>query len=242
MINVQTIINDAVQKNNVRTGLKRDGAKFHISDAGNCYRQRYLKRLGVERQRDIPVGNLRKMLAGDAGHEKLQQLLREQRKLFSSESVIETEHIKGHYDGILKDGDSKTVLEIKTIEKWAMGYIKSGGPKKNHIIQMFTYWKFLREDYTNLDQAILFYVKREDFEGVPFNFLWSQEIEDKVEKEWAPLLDYWTRGELPPCTCHADYDGNGVKYCNYPTLNEAGDVIGCCDASLAETVKKEVTV
>lgn len=247
MINVQKLIDEAVLKDNQSRAGKRDGAKFHVSDAGLCYRQRYLKRLGVTPSRVIDAKSLRKMRAGDAGHKELQGLLAGARKLFASESTVETEHIKGHFDGIVKEGAEKVLLEMKTNEKWAMGYIKSDGPKPQHLLQMFTYWFFARQDYTHLDQALLFYVKREDFEGVPFNFLWSEDIEKRVAAEWKPLIDYWIRQELPPCTCDQDYMNssgvsNGPKYCRFPHFDEEGKQDGCCHESLLETVEKKEKV
>jgi hypothetical protein len=235
MIDIQQIINDAIQVNSQVRGGKRDGAKFHVSDAGTCYRKRYFKRLGVEPTGEIPVASLRKMYAGDAGHLHLQKLLSDHGKLFATEGTVQTDQIKGHFDGIIKDGNAKTVLEIKTIEKWAMGYIKKDGPKPEHIIQMFTYWSFLRKDYTQLDQATLFYVKREDFEGVPFNFVWDKDVEAQVAKEWLPLIEYWDKQQLPPCTCGEDYGGKGVNYCRY--ANE--DKTECCSEDLIKTLVKE---
>ncbi len=236
MINFQNLINEIVEKNNqVRSG-GRDASKFHVSDAGTCYRKRYYKRLGVEPTSDIAVASLRKMIAGDAGHEMLQGLLKRYGKLFAAEGEVGGEHIKGHFDGIIKDGDAKAVLEIKTIEKWAMGYIKKDGPKPEHLLQMFTYWTYLRQDYTKLDQAVLSYVKREDFETKDFNYLWDKDITDKVAAEWTPLVRYWENQELPPCTCHLDYGGKGMNYCRYKDESDPENIT-CCSEDL---IKKEV--
>lgn len=234
MINLQVLINEAVETNNQVKGGLRDGQKFHISDAGTCYRKRYLKRLGVTPTKKIEIQGLRKMVAGDAGHEKLQALLTRYNKLFSSEGEIETEQIKGHFDGIVKHDGSKAVVEFKTIEKWGMTHIKNGGAKPEHKIQLWTYWYYLRHDYTNLDQAILSYVKREDFEAHDIHYVWDDNIIPKVvEAEWKPLLDYWEKQQLPPCTCDKDYGGHGQKYCLY--ANEDGT---CCSESLIEEIKK----
>lgn len=234
VIDLQKIINDAVEKRSqIRTG-SRDTSYFHVSDAGTCYRKRYLKRLGVEPKVPIAVGALRKMLAGDAGHEMLQNTLKWHGALFAAEGEILTNDIKGHFDAIVKSsGISKVLTEFKTIEKWGMKYIKEDGPKSEHILQMFTYWSHLRKDYTALDQATLFYVKREDFEGVPFNYLWSDDIADKVAQEWMPLIKAWTAKKLPDCTCHLDYGGNGIKYCRY--ISEDGET--CCSEDLLKTLE-----
>lgn len=225
-INIQTIINEAVEKNNQYKALDRDASKFHISDAGGCYRARFLKRLGVPPVRVIDTPSLRKMLAGDAGHEKLQKLLWRNKKMFLAENEIETEHLKGHPDGILKDG-GKCLVEFKTIEKWQMMHIKKTGAKQNHILQMFTYWMLLREDVKGLDQAILSYVKREDFISHDFYYFWSDDIKTKVEAEWKPLIKYWIDQKLPPCTCSTLFDGSGPKYCRYGVTETE-----CCDEEL----------
>lgn len=233
MIDIQSLINDAVEKRSQSRTGKRDSSYFHVSDAGTCYRKRYLKRMGVEPITPIPVGALRKMLAGDAGHEMLQSTLKYYGGLFAQEGEILTNHIKGHFDAVMKDGDTKILLEFKTIEKWGMKYIKEEGAKSEHIIQMLTYWVFLRKDYTNLDQATLFYVKREDFEGLPFNYLWDDDVIQKVQAEWRPLIEFWENKQLPPCTCDKDYGGNGVKYCRYI----ADDGESCCSESLLNTLE-----
>lgn len=241
MISVQDLINEAVERNNqVRSGA-RDASYFHASDAGTCYRKRVYKRLGIEPTSEIAVGALRKMVAGDAGHEKLQSLLNRYGKLFAAEGEVQTEHIKGHFDGIIKHDNQKCLLEIKTIEKWGMTHIRKDGPKKEHELQMWTYWLFLRKDYKDLDQAVLSYVKREDFEAQDFVYEWNQEIHAlAVLEEWTPLIAYWEAQELPPCTCKDDYNGSGPKYCRYATSEEE-----CCDESLFDPAlfpTKEVPV
>lgn len=236
MFSFQALINEVVEKNSAYKSGSRDGAKFHISDAGKCYRERFYKRLGVEPTRTIETPALRKMLAGDAGHEKLQYLLRRYGKLFLAESELETEHIKGHPDGVIKNG-VKALLEIKTIEKWGMGYIKKTGAKREHKLQMFTYWSLLRKELKDLDNAVLTYVKREDFESVDFNFIWSPEILDQVHQEWNPLVDYWLQGKLPPCTCKDLYDGAGPKYCRYGTSETE-----CCDEKLYNTPEAKINI
>ena len=235
MIKVQQLIDEAVQKNNqVRSGA-RDSDFFHVSDAGTCYRKRYFKRLGVPASTEIAVASLRKMVAGDAGHEMLQKLLYRAGTLFASEGTVQNGHIKGHFDAIIKDESGKCLVEFKTIEKWAMGYIKKDGPKKEHLIQMFSYWKFLRGDYREMNQATLTYVKREDFEAVDFNFLWDDAISNKVQNEWEPLVTFWEKQIIPPCTCNEDYGGKGVNYCRYPS--EDGET--CCSEELINTIPKE---
>ncbi len=235
MIDIQNLIDVAVSKRSQVKGEGRDRNYFHVSDAGTCYRKRYFKRLGIEPIREIPVGALRKMLAGDAGHEMLQKTLQYYGTLFAAEGEVSTHDIKGHYDAILKTDKSKVMWEIKTVEKWSMKYITEGGPKPEHELQMFTYWDFARHDYKDLDQATLTYVKREDFESKSFNYLWSSDIATKVLGEWQPLIRYWQSEELPPCTCPQDYGGNGVKYCRYISENEET----CCDESLLIT--KEIS-
>ncbi len=194
---------------------------------------RFLKRLGIEPTVEIPVANLRKMVAGDAGHEKLQQLLNKQGKLFASENTLGDDNVKGHFDGIVKDGDTKALVEFKTIEKYQMPYIAQDGPKPQHLMQMFTYWLWLRNDYKDLDQAILVYVKREDFEARTYDYKWDEDIAIQTLEHWALLSQYWTKQELPPCTCDKDYGGNGQKYCRYRLDGK------CCNEAL---FKQEITV
>lgn len=226
MINIQTLINEIVEKNNqTKTGV-RDGAKFNVSDAGKCYRERFYKRLGYASVRVIDISALRKMVAGDAGHEKLQMLLRRYGKLFLSESELETEHLKGHPDGIIKT-DIKLLFEIKTIEKFAMEYIRKDGAKPEHELQTFTYWSLLRKELKDLDNAVLSYVKREDFETRDFYYVWSDQIQEKVDKEWNVLINYWETLTLPPCTCKTQYNGKGPLYCRYGI-----DENNCCSEKL----------
>lgn len=237
MINVQEKIDAAIsQQSGYKTGL-RDATKFHVSDAGTCYKKRILKRLGIKPTRDIPMPNLRKMTAGDAGHAKLQDLLRHSHALLMDEGEIELEHMKGHYDGIIKDGDKKALLEIKTIEKWGMSHIIKDGAKPEHELQMFTYWLELRKDFKNLDQAVLSYVKREDFGTRDFHYLWKDDYAVRVADEWYPLFKCWTEKLMPPCTCHQDYGGSGVKYCPY----QIDDDHCCTTEGATEDQLKEIS-
>jgi len=226
-LNIQNLINEAITKQSAYNTGNRDNRLFNISDAGGCYRARIYKRLGIEPTRTIEIEGLRKMTAGNAGHEKLQALL--DSKLFLSESSITDEHRLGHPDGVIKNGDNKILVEFKTIEKFQMGYIRKQGAKEPHILQMFTYWSLLRRDLIDLDHAVLSYVKREDFEALDFHFIWSDDIQAKVLLEWEPLIHYWIAKTLPPCTCIDMYNGAGPRYCNY--LNNVENLT-CCDEKL----------
>lgn len=228
-LNIQTLINEIIEKESAYNTGKRDNRKFSVSDAGGCYRARIYKRLGIEPTRVIEIGALRKMTAGNAGHEKLQQLLWKGKRMFLSENTVESEHLMGHPDGVIKAGSSKVLVEFKTIEKFQMGYIKKTGAKQPHVLQMFTYWSLLREDIKDLDHAILSYVKREDFEALDFHFIWNDGIQAQVLLEWEPIIHYWLDKTLPPCTCPSMYDGAGPKYCNY--LNNLENMT-CCDEKL----------
>lgn len=228
MLNVGKLIDQAVVARSEAKGAKRSASHFHVSDAGLCYRKRFLKRMGVPPTRLIPPGALRKMLAGEGGHEILQETLQGYGALFAAELEVRTEDILGHFDAIVKDGDHKVLLEFKTVEKWSMGHIKKDGPKPEHIMQMFTYWTMLRRDFTYLNQATLVYLMREDFQNISFDYLWDREVATRVSAEWSPLLGYWMRGELPPCTCNKDYGGSGISYCQY----QAPDKESCCSATL----------
>lgn len=255
MISMQQILDNAVVARSGYRGTLRDADKFHCSDAGTCFRKRYFKRLGIEPVVPIPTASLRKMLAGDAGHEMIQGLLKYSGDLYAHEQEVGNEDIKGHHDGIIKPGygPEKVLVEFKTIEKWSMTHIKgsckcagsfdadgkpkdhSFGPKPEHLLQMFTYWLFLRAEYTGLNQATIVYVKREDFGAEQFDFQWSDEIAQKVAAEWSPLLAFWQTKTLPDCTCDKDYGGNGLAYCRYK--NEDGTK--CCQPELLEKTNEK---
>jgi len=234
MFDINTLINEIVVKNNQIKSSGRNKDRFHVSDAGGCYRARVYKRLGVEPTRTIEAPALKKMIAGDASHEKLQQLLRRHGNLVASEGTVETDQLIGHFDAVVKNG-VKTLLEIKTNEKWGMGYIKKQGAKKEHKLQVFTYWSLLRNDYKDLDDCTLLYMKREDWEGVAFNFKWAPEIVEQVDGEWQPLISLWENKTLPACSCKELYDGSGPKYCRFGTSDTE-----CCSELIYENfLKKE---
>lgn len=231
--NIQSIINEIIEENSQYKTSKRNNAKFSISDAGGCYRARIYKRLGVAPTRTIEIAALRKMAAGDSAHEKLQQLLWRGKKMFMSENEVEDEHRLGHPDGIIKSGNIKHLVEFKTVEKWSMGWIKKGGAKREHILQMFTYWELLRKDIQDLNRAVLSYIKREDFEAHDFYFNWSDNIKRDVDQEWQPLIKHWIDKTLPDCTCLEMYNGKGPAYCRY--LNNPENMT-CCSEKLFEKV------
>lgn len=241
LIDVQAIIDAAVEKRSQVRGEARDADKFHVSDSGTCYRKRYFKRLGIQPTIPIPTASLRKMLAGDAGHDMLQGLLRYSGDLYASEQTVGDDNIKGHHDGIIKPGfgPAKVLLEFKTIEKWSMSHITGAcscagpkahayGPKPEHELQMFTYWTYLREEYTGLDQAALVYLKREDFGAKQFDYVWNESVAQRVLEEWEPLLTYWRKLETPECTCDRDFNGAGRGYCRY----KSEDGLTCCNRDL----------
>lgn len=246
VIDVQDVVNRAVERRNQVRGGQRDNDFFHVSDAGTCLRKRYLKRLGVEPQIPIPVASLRKMLAGDAGHVALQELLKWDNSLFAAEGALGTDQILGHFDGIIKPdlaSKQKVLLEIKTVEKWGLSHITGScsckgtpkehaiGPKPEHLLQVKTYWVFARREYTGLDQMTLAYFKREDFGGVQFDYEWTNDIATEVMNEWLPLLKAWESHTLPECTCATDYGGAGVNYCRFQDGQG-----GCCNENLLMTV------
>jgi hypothetical protein len=248
VIDIQKIVDAAIERRNqVRAG-GRDKDYFHVSDAGTCYRKRYLKRLGVEPQVPIPTASLRKMYAGDAGHVALQELLKWDNSLFASEGNLgDGQHILGHFDGIIMPGlRQKVMLEIKTVEKWSLSHIVGScsckgtpkehaiGPKPEHILQAKTYWVFGRDQYTSLDQMTVAYFKREDFGGVQFDYQWQDEVREEVSREWLPLLKAWAAKVLPACTCNLDYGGAGVNYCRYQDGQG-----GCCSEDLLKTLVTE---
>lgn len=236
MINTQRLIDDSIKQWSEAKERERDNSYFSVSDAGLCYRSRFLKRLGVPSTRVTPVGALRKMMAGEAAHEKLQAVLHASGQL---ESFEETLHlwpdVLGHYDAVVKEGKERILLEFKTIEKWQMGHIKKDGPKPQHVLQMFSYWFQLRAKKTeNLNQATLIYVQREDYQQVQYDYLWSREIADKTLAEWLALISAWRKQELPECTCLKDYGGKGPAYCRYQDTQNPEI---CCKAELATFIK-----
>lgn len=227
MFDIQKIVDDALLRNNAWAGSKRPVGRFNVSDAGLCYRARTYKRLGVPSQVKMTGADLRKMMSGTASHEKIQYLLKRTGNIILAEDEVGTEHRVGHPDGVIIENGEMAVIDFKTIEKWAMGWIKKKGAKKNHELQLFTYWVDLRKIIPNLNHGLLFYMKREDWEAKPFNYIWNDNIEQMVNDEWNPLIEYWVREELPPCTCSEDYDGAGVKYCKFATSETQ-----CCSETL----------
>lgn len=231
MTDVQALIDGSVQEWSDTKSAQRDNSMFSVSDAGLCYRSRFLKRQGVAPTRVTPVGALRKMLAGEAGHEKLQEVLSASGALLSSEVPVQAGRgILGHYDAVVAAPDgAQVLLEFKTIEKFQMAHIKKDGPKNPHILQMFTYWHLLKRSNANpeLGQASLIYLMREDFQAISFDYLWDPEVSKRIKNEWAPLLAFWDHQDLPPCTCGSDYGGKGVSYCRYQTSPDT-----CCDEAL----------
>lgn len=243
MISIQKLIDESIQEWSNTKSASRDNSKFSVSDAGLCYRARYYKRLGIPATRVTPVGALRKMLAGEAGHEKLQEVLQASGALVSSEEPLELwGEVLGHHDGVVVSEDERSLVEFKTIEKWGMTHIKKDGPKNPHILQMFTYWCALRKLklHPTLDQATLAYIQREDFSQIQFDYLWPEgddEVTRRVEAEWYPLLLLWKNQVLPSCTCPEDYGGHGISYCRYQTSPET-----CCDSDLLNKAHNDVQI
>lgn len=181
--------------------------KYYLSDMGKCHRMRWLKRKGISSEFDKHVNWIFQI--GQMYHDYIYKALEAQGMLLEAEEVILTDHFSGRFDGIVKDKEGKSVLDIKSIVGYGLEQIIKGGEKEENIAQVLSYLMLMRDQgRKDLTKAVLLYVNKEPNDKNPTMFLQrsfylTKPREEKVRAEMDKMIGYWVNDVVPPCTCPA---------------------------------------
>lgn len=209
---LQSLIDLQIKTRRVQETLERDNRKFRISDAGRCHLYRYWKREGKPIDDTASSNGYRAMELGIMIHNLIESLLHENPSIdVYTEGEIETEHLLGHYDCLIKTQDKRTILyDIKTLSGKSAWYAKNNGQpiKKHHLYQIITYAKYIDPLPNEIRIA---YVNCENLEVVseeetPYNMFIF-----RVWKDWEMLLTAWECQKTPK----ANPEPWECRYCPY---------------------------
>jgi hypothetical protein len=143
-----------------RTREKQEAVTFAPSYLNDCGRKIFWKKTGTEPSNPIDLPSRFKMHFGSIQHQGLQDILKEEGLLIESEvhRVAEYDGLTFNYylDGIVRDGDSEAILEIKTIYGRAFDFVKDA-PKEDHMLQVLSYMAF-----TGIKKAYVVYIGRDN--------------------------------------------------------------------------------
>ena len=186
--------------------------KWRVSGMGTCIRQRYLERVGAPCQPFEPRV-LRVFKIGKILHEYIQELLGYNNLLVAKEGTVENDHIRGHFDAIVKDGDNQILYEFKSVHSRKFHYVrKRGGMDKHHIKQVLTYFMLLKPKYPKLKEARIVYFSKDDLCIEEQMFYLTPEREAEIKDELATLDKYWEEKKLPPAEPMEEWE---CGYCGF---------------------------
>lgn len=119
------------------------GTGLRGSQAWTCDRQVGFAAARVAECEDLPYETLLAFHFGRAMHEKVQEALHALWGDFEDEVQIDLRplgyDISGHADGVMTEGDVKTVVEIKTSTAYPFKLCMRDGPKIEHVLQAGIY-------------------------------------------------------------------------------------------------------
>ena len=119
------------------------GTGLRGSQAYTCDRQVAFQAARVAECEELPYETLLAFHFGRAMHEKVQEGLHALWGDFESEVQVDLRplgyDISGHADGVMTEGDVKTVVEIKTATAYPFKLCMRGGPKIEHVLQAGIY-------------------------------------------------------------------------------------------------------
>jgi CRISPR/Cas system-associated exonuclease Cas4 (RecB family) len=179
--------------------------KFYVSDMGKCMRVRWLKRKGIATEFEPHVYWILQM--GTLCHDYGYKALESQGILLEAEESVETEHFKGRFDGIVKNGDERCIFDFKTVGGYKMKKIIDGEDDEENIAQLLTYTMLFQgagKDVGNT--AFVVYINKEVSNKIPVPFFqkeyhltkWRKE---KLEEEMNTITKFWMEDKIPPCSC-----------------------------------------
>lgn len=187
---------------------KEKERKFYLSDSGKCKRVRYLKRHGIKSTFEKHVHWI--LQIGNLYHDWAYKALESSGVLLSAEEIVENDHFKGRYDGIVKSpSNTKHLVDFKSAGSYKINKAVKREDDEDYLNQLLSYLIFLKDEgRDDIESAIVCYLNKEPGNKCPYTFLdreyhltnWR---ESKLREDMEELVSYWENQEIPPCSCPA---------------------------------------
>lgn len=203
------------------------GDYWSASSAGYCMRLVMMRRMGVPKVPELAEEADRQTRVFEAGHifhEWVQRITKDAGISIASELELQDEDlmIRGHFDDLVKVGDSLILYDYKTANSQAFNY-KKDKIGDYHRMQLGTYMYMLRKQMPKIDkiaqkdfgdatrgqyvnEARIMQISKDDLRMREFQLMWTPDLEKDVVSYWKTLNGYWKNKKLPNCTC-LDRDG-----------------------------------
>lgn len=190
---LERLLNDWLVQQRQKDQMARDHSKFWASDAGRCRLMRFWRRQGREETDPSDERSLRIFAVGKAFHLLIQQMLRDAGKLFAAEMTVETTHIIGHVDGLIRENGHLALYDFKTVHSRKFWHTDGD---RHYRLQTATYRLLLPKGIQELVKvARVAYISRDDL------LIKEVEItEEDVQEacaDWDALITAWKAQEEP---------------------------------------------
>lgn len=196
---IQKLINEAVSQNKE----PRKQTSWHASSLGSCLTAAYLIRAGIAKK-EFDEKALRVFSAGKMFEDWLIGLLSKGAKKFETQKRIEWKkyNLTGFADLVING----LVYEIKTINSFGFKFLREGGAKEQHKMQLWCYLKCLKKK-----EGRIIYLEKDTLAVMEFVIKATDPIKEKVEQELAILNRAWEE-KLPPSP-ERDLNNWKARYC-----------------------------
>jgi len=206
---IQSILDNYLDKQ--RKSEKRDNSKWHISDMGHCLLKRFWKRKGIEGT-PLEPRTMRVFEVGRVIHKFIQDMLKKEGVLVEAEGEVNKGDLLGHYDAIVQYGDKKVLYDFKTVHSNKFHYLKKGERDRHYILQVLTYLMLLQEKYSDLKEARILYISKDDMCLDELTYVLTDDYKREIESEIKRLDDYWKKDIGPPANPPEKWS---CRYCQY---------------------------
>lgn len=203
---VQSLIDNALNKEQEARKDRVSSGKISPSGLGRCFRYQCLLRKGVPQAYD--ERKLRVFKAGHLFEKFVTDLIPEKQ----TQVLCETEDIRGYADIITKD----TVIDIKSQHSFGFHYSQKEGydvykEKLGNWLQVCCYAKIL-----SLPKISLVFLSKDDL-CVAEYWCPTEKFLPILDEELKQLREVWAKKELPPIMprCFIDKKTKKPKECTY---------------------------
>lgn len=220
---------------------KQERTTWRASSLGGCPRKQFYKRLGIKETSPPDERTQRVFKVGDIFHGWIQDIADKEGYAFAIEEELEDRDfdLEGRCDLIIKAGDKKILVDIKTINSRAFWHLENSGKTvaekfPQYVKQLGAYMLMLKKGAVPVDEGRILLVSKDDLTMKEVSYFLTEELEKSVIEELSMLNKHWREKTLPPCTCgslYLDKNGksSGARYCNY---RKPGSSTICCEESL----------
>lgn len=218
---------------------------WYATDLGSCLTGAYYARLspgkGLADARTQRIFDM-----GDIIHEYVEKLAADTGILVAKEEelhiVDEKNHARGRPDLLIKVGDHHILYDVKSMHHEGFWWMAKSGfdVKYHHKLQLHFYLRALKEQYPNLQGAIL-YVSRSDLTFREVFVPYEESIIEEIDRQFGVLNKAWDEHLAPESAPTVIFNPEMnrwevnwlAKYCSYHHLCTGNE-------NWLEEAKKEV--